>query len=63
MLGTLKVEINFIAGLFKSFHCRLGAFGVGIFNVEPLILKYSTLLSLHRVLHERNSLTGNKVVT
>ena len=28
-----------------------------------LILKYSTLLSFHRVLHEMNSMKGNKVVT
>ena len=28
-----------------------------------LILKYSALLSFHRVLHERDSMTGNKVVT
>ena len=41
----------------------LGALDVGILNVGLLILKYSTLLSFHRVLHERDSLKGNKVVT
>ena len=28
-----------------------------------ILLKYSTLLSSHRVLHERGSMKGNKVVT
>ena len=41
----------------------LGAFGVGILNVGLLILKYSNLLDLPRVPHERDSMKGNKVVT
>ena len=48
------------------FHYVIGAFGVGILNVGLLILKYSTLLTLlgfHRVLHERDSVKGNKVAT
>ena len=40
----------------------LGALDVGILTVGLLILKYSTLLSFHRVLHERDAMKGNKVV-
>ena len=46
----------------KGFHHMLGAFDVGILNVGLWILKCSTLLSFHRVLHERGSMKGNKVV-
>ena len=44
-------------------HHKLGDFGVGVLNVGPLILKYSTLLGFHRALHERDSLSNSKVVT
>ena len=52
--------------MFEDFYCihrTLGASGVGILNLGLLILKYSTLLCFHRVLHVRDSMKGNKVIT
>ena len=50
-----KVEVNFIAslGFLKLEYYKMGLF----------ILKYLTLLSFHRVLNEKDSLTGKKMVT
>ena len=44
-------------------HRQLGAFDVKILDMGLSLLKYSILFSFHRVLHERYSMKGNKVVT
>ena len=47
-----KTRGQFLKVLFKSIHCTLKA----------LIFKCSTLLGVHGLIHERDSMKGNKVV-
>ena len=49
-----KVEINSIKFCSEAFIAHL---------LDLLKLEYSTLLSFHRAVRKRDSMTGNKVVT
>ena len=49
--------------LHKSFHRLLGPFNVRLLERGTFNTKILYLLSFHRVLYERDSMTGNKAVT
>ena len=51
--------------LVSSFNvlCTIGPFRDGLLLIGAFNIKILNLLSFHRVLHERDSMTGNKGVT
>ena len=60
---NIKVEVNFIKFCTVAFIACLGILKLEYSKVGLKILQHSTLFSFHIVLHEWDSIKGNKVVT